>query len=101
MAFFEDFLEFLKEYEVAGLAVAFVMGLAVKDLVSSTVDNLIMPVVDALLLGGDWETTNWIILNVEFGVGQFFSALLDFVIIALLVYWFVRYILRKEEVGKI
>lgn len=41
--FFTEFLEFLKEYKVIALAVAFVMGVAATSLVKSLVDNLIMP----------------------------------------------------------
>ncbi|MFB6241387.1 MAG: MscL family protein, partial [Candidatus Nanosalina sp.] len=97
MGFGSEFLEFLKEYSVIGLAVAFVIGAAVKDLVSATVDSIFMPIVEVFLPAGSWRSATAEIMGVEFGVGQFLAAFLDFVIIALLVFWFVRYILRKEE----
>lgn len=101
MGLVEDFTQFLDEYGVLGLAIAFVMGLAVKDLVSSTVDDLIMPLVEFFLPQGGWEAWTATVAGIEFMVGSFLAALIDFLIIALLIFVFVRYILRKEEVEKI
>lgn len=39
-----EFREFLREYKVVSVAVAFVMGQAVNDLVKSFVNNIFMPV---------------------------------------------------------
>ncbi len=101
MGFIGDFTQFLEEYGVLGLAIAFVIGVAVKDLVSSTVDSLIMPIVSVFLPEGSWESAIWTVADIEFRIGNFLSALIDFLIIALLIFVFVRYVLRKEEVGKI
>jgi hypothetical protein len=49
-----EFLEFLKEYKVIGLAIGFVMGAAATDLVKSIVSNLIMPLVTPFIPGGQW-----------------------------------------------
>lgn len=101
MRLLTDFTKFLEEYGVIGLAVAFVMGLAVKDLVTSIVDNLIMPIVGVLLPSGNWQNAVWEIAGISFGIGQLLSALIDFVLIAMLVFIFVKYALGKEEVEKI
>jgi large conductance mechanosensitive channel len=91
----------LREYEIIGLAIAFVVGLAVKDLVSATVDALIMPIVGVFLPEGSWQQSTLTLLNIEFQIGVFLSAFNDFLIIALLVFLFVKYILKKEKVEKV
>lgn len=99
--FIAEFQKFLEEYGVLGMAIAFVMGLAVKDLVSATVDDLIMPVVEVFLPEGSWETAILNLAGIEFKIGHFAAAAIDFVLIALLIFVFVRHGLKKEEVGKI
>lgn len=100
MSFIDDFTTFLEEYGVIGLAVAFVIGVAVKDLVSATVDDLIMPVVGLFLPAGDWENAVWTVATMDFRIGHFLAALIDFLIIALLIFVFVRYVIKKTDVSK-
>lgn len=97
----QDFIEFMKEYGIMGLALAVVIGTATKDLVSSLVDDMVMPVVEIFLPGGDWQTAVTVVGPVEFRTGHFLASALDFLIIAVLIYLFVRYALKKEEVEKI
>ncbi len=101
MGFMEEFTDFLEEYGVLGLAIAFVIGVAVKDFVSATVDDIIMPIVEVFLPQGDWQNATWSIASVQFQVGHFLSALIDFLIIALLVFVFVKYTLKKQKVEKV
>lgn len=101
MSFVDDFIEFLEEYGVLGLAIAFVIGLAVKDLVSATVNSLIMPLITVFLPAGDWQAATLEVMSIEFQIGFFLSALIDFLIIALLIFIFVRYVLGRTEVEKI
>lgn len=101
MGFLEEFAKFLEEYGVIGLAIAFIIGVAVQDLVSSTVDHLLMPVVELFLPEGNWEEYTTTVAGAELGIGPFLSALIDFVIIALIIFIFVRYVMRKDEVEKI
>ncbi|MFB6158457.1 MAG: MscL family protein [Candidatus Nanohalobium sp.] len=100
MSLTQDFVDFLQEYGVIGLAIAFVIGVAVKDLVSATVDVLIIPVVGVFLPAGEWQNAVLTLANIEFQIGLLLSALIDFLIIAFLVFLFVRYVLGKTEVGK-
>lgn len=100
MGFREEFVAFLDDYRVIGLAVAFVMGLAVKDLVSATVNSIIMPVVGVFFQGEGWRSATVTLLGVEFEVGLFLAATIDFVVIAFLVFAFVKYGLDREKVEK-
>ena len=55
--FSEEFMDFLKKYQVIGLAVAFVIGSAASTLVTALVKDIIMPFVGVLIPGGDWQST--------------------------------------------
>lgn len=101
MSFLDDFVSFLEEYRVIGLAIAFVIGAEVNNLVKAIVEEIIMPILGVFLPEGGWETATTTILGIEFGTGRLISAGINFIIIALLVFLFVRYALGRKEVGKI
>lgn len=100
-AFIDDFMDFLKEYKIVGLAIAVIIGAATKDLVNAAVDDVIMPIVSLLLPGEAWREATWTVATVEFQLGHLIGAVLDFVIIAFIVYAFARYILKHENVEKL
>jgi len=97
----DEFLDFLEEYKIIGLAIAFVIGVAVKDLVDSTVQDLVMPFVSIFLPGTSLEEFQIILLGSNFQIGHWLGTVIEFVIIAALIFLFVKYGLKKEEVGKI
>lgn len=96
-SFLQEFNEFLIKYGVIGLAVAFVIGAAVTKLVTALVNDLIMPIVGALIPGGDWRSATLTIGNIRFLIGDFAGALIDFVIIALLIFIIVKMILKEKK----
>lgn len=80
--FREEFMEFLNKYGVVGLAIAFIIGGAAGRLVTALVADFLMPILGLVVPQGDWRNaTFWI-----FKVGDFVGALIDFVIIALIVF---------------
>lgn len=95
-----DFLEFLKEYKVVALAVAFIIGVAATALVKSLVDNIIMPFVGVLVPSGNWETATLALGPVILGIGPFFAECINFVIIAAVVFMIAKYVMGEEKVEK-
>lgn len=96
MGIIKEFKDFMQEYKVTGLAIALVIGLAATALVTAIVNDIIMPIVGLLLPDGDWKTaTLWV-----FRWGDLLSALINFAIIALVVFVIAKYILREEKVTK-
>jgi large conductance mechanosensitive channel protein len=78
----EDFKSFLLKHSVVGLAVGVVIGAAVGKVVKALVDDIIMPIVGLLTTSGEWRTAKiWI-----FGVGDLAGNLLDFTIVAFVVF---------------
>lgn len=97
----QEFKEFLKEYKVIGLAIAVIMGFAANTLVKSLVDNIVMPLVTPFIPGGAWQTATfsfWVWKGI--GWGPFLSALIYFIIIALVIFFIAKFVLREEKVTK-
>lgn len=96
-SFMQEFMDFLNKYGVIGLAIAFVMGAAVTKLVAALVADLIMPIVGALIPGGDWRAATLDVGNIKFMVGDFVGALIDFVIIAIVIFMIVKSIVKEKK----
>lgn len=91
-----EFMKFLKEYGVIGLAIAVIIGGKAGDLVKAIVDGLLMPLVGMILPSGDWQT----LAVGPFQVGIVLAALVNFVIVAWLVFIFAKKVLKEETVTK-
>ncbi|HXF59509.1 MAG TPA: MscL family protein [Candidatus Saccharimonadales bacterium] len=90
-----EFKAFLLKHGVIALAVAVVIGGAVQKLVAALVADLIMPIIGAMTPSGDWRTATISIGAVKFGVGDFLGAMLDFLIIALVVFIIVKMLVKE------
>jgi large conductance mechanosensitive channel len=100
MGLIQEFKEFLKEYKVIGLAVALIIGLAATALVKSVVDNLVMPIITPFIPGGAWQTATLTLGKIVIGWGALLGAIINFVIIALVVFIIAKYALKEEKVTK-
>ena len=101
MGLMQEFREFLDEYKVMGLAVAFIIGVALTTLVQSLVNNIIMPIITPFIPGGAWQTATVAVGPVVLGWGSFLAAIINFVIIALVVFMIAKMIMKKPKVEKI
>lgn len=100
MSLLKEFREFLEEYKVMGIAVGIVMGLATVALVNSLVANIIMPIITPFIPGGAWQTATWALGPVVLGWGAFLAALVNFVIIAFVVFIIAKKFMHEEKVTK-
>lgn len=98
--FLVEFRQFIDEYKIVGLAVAFIIGVAATGLVKSFVDNLVMPVITPFIPGGAWQTATLSIGPIVIGWGAFLGALVNFVIIALVVFLIAKHFFKEEKVSK-
>lgn len=96
----KEFKDFLEEYKVMGLAIAFIIGAAITALVKSLVDNIIMPIITPFIPGGAWQTATVSIGPIVLGLGAFAGAILNFVIIAFVVFMIAKYLFKEEKVTK-
>ncbi|MDX2194366.1 MAG: MscL family protein [Gemmatimonadales bacterium] len=95
-----EFLKFLKQYGVIGLAIAVIIGGKANTFVTSIVDGLIMPVVGALTPGGNWREAEVVLGGIHLKPGLVLGAGIDFLIVAWLVFVFSKKVLKEEEVSK-
>jgi large conductance mechanosensitive channel len=91
-----EFMKFLKEYGVIGLAIGVIIGGKANELVKAIVDGLLMPIVGLVLPEGNWQT--WTVG--PFAIGSILGALINFIIVAFLVFWFAKKVLREQQVAK-
>jgi len=96
----KEFVEFLKQYGVVGLAFAVIIGGKLNALVGSMVDGILMPIVTFFIPGGAWRTATLDIGPFHFLLGPFFGAAIDFLIVAWLIFIFAKKVLREEKVAK-
>jgi len=96
----KEFRDFLKEYKVIGLAIGFVIGAASTNLIKSLVDGIVMPLITPFIPGGQWESSTLVFGPIVMKWGAFLSALINFLIIALVVFLIAKVLLKEEKVTK-
>jgi large conductance mechanosensitive channel len=104
----KDFMVFLKTYGVIGLAIAVVIGGKLNTLVTAFVEGIFMPILAPLLgaAGADWRKATINIGGtadaplIALGIGQVLGALIDFLIVAYVVYWISKKLLKEDMVTK-
>ena len=96
----KEFLKFLKEYKVFSLAVAFIMGEATSGLVSSLVKDIFLPIVAPLLSIESWKTATLSVGPITIAYGTFIADIINFIILALLIFLVARKFLQMEKEEK-
>lgn len=96
----KEFMEFLKQYGVIGLAIAVIIGGKLNAFISATVDGILMPIITFFIPGGDWRSATLDIGPFHFLLGPFFGALIDFLIVAWIVFYFAKKVLKEDKVAK-
>ncbi len=91
-----EFIDFINKYGVVGLAIGFIIGSASKDLVNALVADILMPVITFFIPGGTWREATLVVGGVVLSLGHFSGALLDFLIIALIVFYLMKTLKRTS-----
>jgi len=89
-----EFMDFIGKAGVLGLAVGFIMGTYIGKVVSALVQDIIMPVPGALIPGGDWRKAIFSLSigqGMNFAVGDFVGVIIDFLIVACVVFLIAKY----------
>jgi large conductance mechanosensitive channel len=84
--FTAEFMAFLSKYGVIGLAIAVIIGGAAGSLVSALVSDILMPLLTFFIPGGAWREATLVLGPVVMLIGHFIGSLIDFLIIALVVF---------------
>jgi large conductance mechanosensitive channel len=98
---FAEFKKFLLQTNALALAIGVIIGAAVGKVVSSLVGDVLMPLIGLLIPGGEWREMALVLSrNAEGGVansikyGSFLGSVVDFVIIALVVFMVTKALLK-------
>jgi large conductance mechanosensitive channel len=97
-----EFMDFIGKAGVIGLAVGFIMGTYIGKVVSALVQDIIMPIPGALIPGGDWRKAVLSLpigQGMNFAVGDFVGVIVDFLIVAVVVFFIAKYA-GKIKMGK-
>ena len=99
-----EFKEFLTKTNALALAIGVIIGAASGKVVSALVDNIMMPLISIVLPPGDWRSSG-VTLSTKvvngaevpdkvLTYGAFIGAVIDFVIIAFVVFMVTKYLLK-------
>jgi len=85
----QEFKEFIMRGNVVDLAVAVVIGAAFTNIVNALVADLITPLIAAIGGQPDFSAISFTINESQFLIGHFINAVISFLIIAAVVFFFV------------
>ena len=103
-----EFKEFALKGNVMDMAIGVIVGAAFGNIVTALTDNFINPLI-GLVTGGAKTDENgnvivsagtWKVGGVEFGYGAFISAVVNFLIIALILFFLLKAVNKAMEIGK-
>jgi large conductance mechanosensitive channel len=89
------FKEFLLKNNVLALAIAVIIGGAVGKVVTSLAQDIIMPAISPALPSGEWRTAQITIGNTAVKWGAFLGNVVDFLIIAFIVYLMTKALIKE------
>ena len=97
---FREFMEFLKTYGIVGLAIAVIIGGKLNELVTSVVNDLLLPLVMQPALRAAQVDD---IRKLSAGgilYGKVIGASIDFIVVAVIIFLFAKFVLKEEKVAK-
>lgn len=103
-----DFRAFLTKTNALALAVGVIIGAAVGSVVTALVADILMPILSLILPSGDWRSARFVLRTATDATGKvtesavlyghFAGTVIDFVIIALVVFLITRWLLKPAAV---
>ena len=100
MSLIKEFMDFLYEYKVIGLAIAFIIGVAATQLIQSLVNNILMPILTFFIPGGEWQKATVALGPIVITWGKFLADLIYFAIVAFVVFVIAKKVLKEDKVAK-
>ena len=108
--FFQEFKEFINQGNVLGLAVGVIIGGAFSTITSSLTNDIIMPIVSIFLGGIDFSSMSVALPTFHavaedatpnmLNYGSFISAIINFLILALVVFCIVKAVNRVMDAAR-
>jgi large conductance mechanosensitive channel len=96
----QEFKDFVNRGNVVDLAVAVIIGGAFGAIVKSLVDDIIMPIIGVILGGVDFASLSIQVEEATILYGSFIQAIVNFLLIAFVLFLIVRSYSKLQEAGK-
>ena len=93
----KEFKEFALKGNAMSLAVGVIIGGAFQAIITSLVDDVIMPLINVFTGKHDFSELTWQIGESSVKYGAFISAIVNFLIVAFVLFLIVRYLNRLGE----
>src|SRR5688572_15592585 len=93
----KEFKEFAMRGSVMDLAIGVIIGAAFGKIVTSLVDNLLTPLIGLVMGGTDFSGLHFEVGKSKFMYGAFIQAVIDFVIVAFVIFLIVKAINRMKR----
>ena len=94
-----DFKAFIMRGNVMDLAVAVIIGGAFGKIVTSLVDDILMPLIGLIIGGIDFSGLAFTVGSAKVTYGNFINNVVDFLIIAFVIFLMVRSITKLEKMA--
>ena len=98
--FLAEFKAFAMKGNVVDLAVAVVIGGAFGQIVTSLVNNIVMPALGIIIGGIDFTHLIYTVGDAKIAYGLFLQAVVNFVIIAFVIFMALKLIDKAQKLGK-
>jgi large conductance mechanosensitive channel len=96
MSIIQEFKEFAMKGSLIDMAVGIIIGAAVGKMVSTLVDNILMPIIGVFMGGVDFSSLSITVGDAAIGYGAFIQALIDFLIVAFVIFMILKAIARMK-----
>lgn len=104
---FKQFMSMLEGLNAMSLALGVIIGGAVGKVVGSLTSDVLMPVISMVIPGGSWRDAEFVLKHNDAGavvnaikLGAFFGTVIDFLIIALVVQWLTKMLVKPAPAVK-
>ena len=94
-----EFRDFISKGDVINLAVGVIIGSAFGAIVNSLVSDVLSPII-GLVANQHLENLVWQIGEVKIGYGSFLTAVINFLLMALVLFFIVKTVAKAQELGK-
>ncbi len=99
-AFLKEFREFIDRGSVMDMAVGVIIGGAFTSIVTALTDNIITPLIQVVSGGSSETVSSLVVPGTEIDFGKFIGAVINFLIVAFVVFLLVRFVNRAKKLGE-
>ena len=98
--FLEEFKKFINRGNVMDMAVGVIIGGAFTSIVTALTNNIITPLINLVAGGNATQVSGLVIPGTSIDFGAFIGAVINFLIVAFVVFCLVRFVNRAGDLGK-